>query len=231
MARPKKIRVETSDEMDEELVSRPRRGRRPAAQMMDGDDLPPDEIEEEAESLDADKLAAEVEQSEAKSSAEDESADDAAAVLPSAAADEPIDAADVDTVLPSMEGMSILRETELNDVIQDVKRRSEANGGYITYEELNQILPSNIVDAIQSDKYLKFVFASGGDFDLQTASPALVVQCGGCMLTRREVLRRIARAREGDAAGVAIVNYGLVLAKAAGVDVARCVGAGGVKKG
>ena len=75
---------------------------------------------------------------------------------------------------------------------------------------------------------LKFVFASGGDFDLQAASPALVVQCGGCMLTRREVLRRIALAR---AAGVAIVNYGLVLAKAAGVDVARCVGAGGVKKG
>ena len=35
-------------------------------------------------------------------------------------------------VVPSMEWMSILRETELNDVIQEVKRRSEANGGYIT---------------------------------------------------------------------------------------------------
>ena len=60
-----------------------------------------------------------------------------------------------------MEGMSILRETELNDVINDVKRRSEANGGYVTYEELNQILPSNIVDAIQSDKYLKILEALG----------------------------------------------------------------------
>ena len=39
--------------------------------------------------------------------------------------------------LPSMEGVSILRETELNDVIQDVKCRSEADGDYITYEELN----------------------------------------------------------------------------------------------
>ena len=57
--------------------------------------------------------------------------------------------------------MSILRETELNDVVQDVKRRSEANGGYITYEELNQILPSNIVDAIQSDRYLKILEALG----------------------------------------------------------------------
>ncbi len=80
---------------------------------------------------------------------------------PLAAADESADASDADTVLPSMEGMSILRETELNDVIQDVKRRSEANGGYITYEELNQILPSNIVDAIQSDKYLKILEALG----------------------------------------------------------------------
>ena len=54
-----------------------------------------------------------------------------------------------------------LRETELNDVINDVKRRSEANGGYVTYEELNQILPSNIVDAIQSEKYLKILEALG----------------------------------------------------------------------
>ncbi len=46
-------------------------------------------------------------------------------------------------------------------MINDVKRRSEANGGYITYEELNQILPSNIVDAIQSDKYLKILEALG----------------------------------------------------------------------
>ena len=42
-----------------------------------------------------------------------------------------------------------------------MKRRSEANGGYITYEELNQILPSTIVDAIQSDKYLKILEALG----------------------------------------------------------------------
>ena len=43
----------------------------------------------------------------------------------------------------------------------------------------------------------------------------LVVQCGSCMLTRREVLRRIEQAR---AAGIPVVNYGMVLAKAAGLD-------------
>ena len=64
---------------------------------------------------------------------------------------------------------------------------------------------------------LAFTFASGrtfGDFDREgRARPALVVHCGGCMLTRREMMRRI---RIADAAGVPIVNYGLLLAAAAG---------------
>ncbi len=59
---------------------------------------------------------------------------------------------------------------------------------------------------------LRFVFASGADFPL--AGVAFAVQCGGCMLTRREVLRRIGLCR---AAGVPIVNYGLLLARGAGV--------------
>ena len=123
------------------------------------DDLPPEDEVEEAEALDTESLASEVERAEEKG--EEAEAEDAASVLPSVAEGESADASDADQVLPSMEWMSILRETELNDVIQDVKRRSEANGGYITYEELNQILPSNIVDAIQSDKYLKILEALG----------------------------------------------------------------------
>jgi len=123
------------------------------------DDMPADDAaeQEDVETLDTEMLAAEVERTEAKAKAED-IVDEDLPPLPAAAAEE---AADADTVLPSMEGLSILRETELNDVVQDVKRRSEAHGGYITYEELNQILPSNIVDAIQSDRYLKILEALG----------------------------------------------------------------------
>ncbi len=125
-----------------------------------GDDLPPDDEEVmEAAHLDTEKLVREVENSEAKLASASEEDGEVVQPLPSVAANA-VDA-DAESVLPSMEGMSILRETELNDVIQDVKRRSEANGGYITYEELNQILPSNIVDAIQSDKYLKILEALG----------------------------------------------------------------------
>ena len=150
-AKKKAARGSSGDDLDEVLG------------VSDDDDLPPDEEEDVSdEALDTEELAAEVERTEAKGKAEEaEAVDEDLPPIPSAAGDESADASDADTVLPSMEGMSILRETELNDVIQDVKRRSEANGGYITYEELNQILPSNIVDAIQSDKYLKILEALG----------------------------------------------------------------------
>ena len=57
---------------------------------------------------------------------------------------------------------------------------------------------------------LEFEFSSGGTFPLDEADlPALVVHCGGCMLTRRAVMARIARC---EAAGVPIVNYGVAIA-------------------
>ena len=43
---------------------------------------------------------------------------------------------------------------------------------------------------------------------------ALVVHCGGCMLTRRAVQARISRCRE---AGVPIVNYGIAIAACHGI--------------
>ena len=148
------------EDLDDEIVGKPGRRRR-RKDVDDDDDLPPDDEEELDEALDADKLVAEVEQGESEGHSEDEGdANLQAAPLPSFTTDED-SALDAETILPTMEGMSILRETELNDVIDDVKRRSEANGGYITYEELNQILPANIVDAIQSDRYLKILEALG----------------------------------------------------------------------
>lgn len=65
-------------------------------------------------------------------------------------------------------------------------------------------------------KQLHFEFSSGGEFPFDVCRPKLVVHCGGCMLTRREMQRRIAAACE---AGVPITNYGLVLAAANGIDV------------
>ena len=69
---------------------------------------------------------------------------------------------------------------------------------------------------LSGGKKLNFVFSSGATFSLrERADVALVVHCGGCMLTRREVLRRIDCAKE---AGVPIVNYGILLAAANGLS-------------
>lgn len=68
---------------------------------------------------------------------------------------------------------------------------------------------------LSGGKKLNFVFSSGATFGLSDRSGiALVVHCGGCMLTRREVLRRIDCAKE---VGVPIVNYGILLAAASGM--------------
>ena len=68
---------------------------------------------------------------------------------------------------------------------------------------------------LSGGKKLNFVFSSGATFSLrERGNVALVVHCSGCMLTRREVLRRIDCAKE---AGVPIVNYGILLAAASGM--------------
>lgn len=55
---------------------------------------------------------------------------------------------------------------------------------------------------------------AGRDFPEDLAAYRLIVQCGGCMINRREMLGRIQQAQ---AAGVPITNYGLCIAQTQGV--------------
>ena len=167
---PKVEPVEESEAVSEEelpfedvpVAPVSRRGRKRKNVDLDDPDVPDEDLEREAAELDAEKIAAEVERQESAHQDQGEDADadvslDAPAPLPAFAADED----DVDAIIPSMEGMSILRQSELNEVISEIKRRSETNGGYVTYEELNQVLPQNIVDAIQSENSLRMLEALG----------------------------------------------------------------------
>lgn len=56
--------------------------------------------------------------------------------------------------------------------------------------------------------------SSGRDYPENLSEYKLVIHCGGCMLTRREMLFRIEKARE---AGVAITNYGVAVSVVQGV--------------
>ena len=66
----------------------------------------------------------------------------------------------------------------------------------------------------KTGKKLTFEWTSGNSFPEDLSPYALVVHCGGCMLTRRAVQARIARCR---AAGVPITNYGVCIAACNGI--------------
>ena len=63
-------------------------------------------------------------------------------------------------------------------------------------------------------KQLTFEYTSGNEFPDELSDYALVIHCGGCMLTEREMKSRIRRAAD---AGVPMTNYGTVIAKIHGI--------------
>ena len=64
---------------------------------------------------------------------------------------------DAEAVLPTFADLSTIREGEVRDAVSDIRRWADANGGYVTYEELNRLLPEGVVDAIQSERWLKLL--------------------------------------------------------------------------
>lgn len=59
-----------------------------------------------------------------------------------------------------------------------------------------------------------FSFTSGADFPEDLTSYRLIVHCGGCMLSDREMHRRLECAQQ---AGIPIVNYGVAIAQMNGI--------------
>ena len=63
-------------------------------------------------------------------------------------------------------------------------------------------------------KQINFEFTSGKDFPEELSEYKLIVHCGGCMLTEREMKYR---AREAKDKGVPMTNYGMVIAHTHGI--------------
>ena len=61
---------------------------------------------------------------------------------------------------------------------------------------------------------LNFTHVSGREFPEDVEEYDLIVQCGGCMTNRKEILYRIKKA---DSLGVPIVNYGMLIAHVHGI--------------
>ena len=73
-------------------------------------------------------------------------------------------------------------------------------------------IPRWLRQAVGGD--LDFHWVSGGTFPHDIQQYKLIIHCGACMLNRREMLFRLATARE---AGVPIVNYGVLIAHVHGI--------------
>ncbi len=63
-------------------------------------------------------------------------------------------------------------------------------------------------------KELELTFASGKDFSDHVSDYALVIHCGGCMLTEREVR---ARMEQAVSQGIPVTNYGTAIAQMNGI--------------
>lgn len=90
---------------------------------------------------------------------------------------------------------------------------AEGCSHHISCDDIGRVKIPNIL-LNHTGKKLEFVWTSGYDFPQELSGYALVLLCGGCMLNRGEIRQRIEMCRE---AGVAVTNYGMVIAKGVGV--------------
>ena len=82
-----------------------------------------------------------------------------------------------------------------------------------THEDIGQVQIPAALRRITGRK-LDFEFAAGSDFPEDLTKYALIIHCGGCMTTRRDMKNRIGRAKKFN---IPITNYGLFLAYASGI--------------
>jgi len=90
---------------------------------------------------------------------------------------------------------------------------AEACTHHVQPEDIGRTkIPTWLLDYTKKD--LHYEVTAGGDFPEDLQRFKLIVSCGGCMVNRREVMHRIERARKQ---GVAITNYGILMAYLSGI--------------
>lgn len=101
------------------------------------------------------------------------------------------------------------------DKLQDGDKILIAEGcsHHITCDDIGRVKIPNWMRTYTGKK-LEFVWTQGTDFPEDVSSFALVIHCGGCMLSRPEIRRRL---NECKRQGVQITNYGIVISKMQGV--------------
>ena len=84
---------------------------------------------------------------------------------------------------------------------------------HATDDDIGRIKIPNLLKK-KTGKNLQIDYVSGCDFASNLTDYKLVIQCGGCMTNRRQILSRI---QQCQSAGVAITNYGVCISELKGV--------------
>ncbi|MCL2063318.1 MAG: [FeFe] hydrogenase H-cluster maturation GTPase HydF [Candidatus Cloacimonetes bacterium] len=113
-----------------------------------------------------------------------------------------------------LDGLNVLKEIKQDDNILI----AEACSHHATGEDIGTVkIPKWL------EHYLGFapktVKINGGDFPDDLEKYKIVIHCGGCMMTKTEMMRRI---NECQRQGIAITNYGMIISEMNGV-LSRCV--------
>ncbi|KJJ84836.1 small GTP-binding protein domain-containing protein [Candidatus Omnitrophus magneticus] len=108
-----------------------------------------------------------------------------------------------------LEGVKVLNE--LND--GDEILIAEACTHHVQAEDIGRSkIPTWLLN--MTGKNLEFDITAGGDFPEDVSKYQMIITCGGCMINRREMMFRIETAVKS---GVAITNYGILIAYINGI--------------
>ncbi|MFA5200476.1 MAG: [FeFe] hydrogenase H-cluster maturation GTPase HydF [Candidatus Omnitrophota bacterium] len=90
---------------------------------------------------------------------------------------------------------------------------AEACTHHVQPEDIGRTkIPTWLLNYTKKD--LHYEVTAGGEFPEELSRYKLIISCGGCMVNRREILHRIEKAKS---AGVAITNYGILMAYINGI--------------
>jgi len=90
---------------------------------------------------------------------------------------------------------------------------AEACTHHVQPEDIGRTkIPTWLMNYTRKD--LHYEVTAGGDFPQDLSRYKIIISCGGCMVNRKEIMHRIEKARS---AGVAITNYGVLMAYLSGI--------------
>ncbi|MGE5557607.1 MAG: [FeFe] hydrogenase H-cluster maturation GTPase HydF [Bacillota bacterium] len=133
-------------------------------------------------------------------------------------------AAPEDIPLTSFSILQARQKGDLSELVKGVRavERLEAGDRVLIAEACTHHRQPGDIGTVKIPLWLRqkaggepvFEWCSGTGFPADLGRYKLVVHCGGCMLNRREILRRITKAKEE---GVPVVNYGVLIAYLHGI--------------